>query len=135
MDIFFSDPDEIPLPPGEIRFRDIQVNPIDDSNKIKIYIEIDPFQKKPNIDLVVFNNRREIATSVNIIESIQRKIEIIAHLKRNTADVEFNLEAKLYYSEIEDEENNNGKISRFIDSIVDKKEFPFNLQTQDLDAK
>ena len=74
MDIFFSDPDEIPLPPDEIRFRNIQVYPIDDSNKIKIYIEIDPFRKKPNIDLVVFNNRREIATSVNIIESIQRKM-------------------------------------------------------------
>ena len=135
MDIFFSDPDEIPLPPDEIRFRNIQVYPIDDSNKIKIFIEIDPFRKKPNIDLVVFNNRREIATSVNIIESIQRKMEIIAHLKRNTADIEFNLEATLYYSEIEDEKNNNGKISRFIDSIVDKKEIPFNLQTQDLDAK
>ena len=135
MDIFFSDPDEIPLPPDEIRFRNIQVYPINGSNKIKIYIEIDPFRKKPNIDLVVFNNRREIATSVNIIESIQRKMEIIAHLKRNTADIEFNLEATLYYSEIEDEKNNNGKISRFIDSIVDKKEIPFNLQTQDLDAK
>ncbi len=53
MDFFFNDPSETRLPPDEVRIRDLQVQVLEDGRKVKVYLEVDPFQKRPSVDLAI----------------------------------------------------------------------------------
>ena len=116
MDIFFQDPDEIPLPPREVRIRELKVNPWPDGKRLHIYIELDPFQKKPDLELRVVDADGSEKGSVSIIESMTRKMELTMHLQGEAEQGEFLLTATLLFreEEIEDE----GKLPKLADPVV-----------------
>jgi hypothetical protein len=60
MDIFFADPSEVPLPPNEVRIRELNVEPWPDGNRLRVYLEVDPFQKRPNADLTFWMDGRAL---------------------------------------------------------------------------
>ena len=53
MDIFFQDPSEIPLPPEEVRIREVRAEPWPDGQRVRVYLEVDPFQQRPNADVKI----------------------------------------------------------------------------------
>ena len=55
MDIFFRDPSEIPLPPDEVRIRVLHADPYPDGQRVRIHLEVDPFQRRPNADVRITN--------------------------------------------------------------------------------
>ena len=79
MDIFFADPNEIPLPPNEVHIRELKATPLDE-RRVRVYLEIDPSQKRPNADLLIQDEQGNSLASASIIESMQRKMEIVMHL-------------------------------------------------------
>lgn len=99
MDIFFQDPNEIPLPPGEVRIRDLQVRPWSDGQRIRVYLELDPFQRRPSAELVVHNPNNIPVAAVSILESMTRKIELTMHLRNMDSPGQFTLHAQIYYQE------------------------------------
>ncbi|MFN2212040.1 MAG: hypothetical protein ACK2UE_03125 [Anaerolineales bacterium] len=99
MDIFFQDPSDIPLPPGEIRIRELRVEPLPDQRRVRLFIEITPFQKKPNLEIKVLAKSGEEAASLSIIEAIDRKMEFTVHLKRISSSGEYIASLEIYYFE------------------------------------
>jgi hypothetical protein len=97
MDIFFQDPSEIPLPPAEVRLHDLQAKPYPDCQRIRIYLELTPFQQKPSLDLIVCGDHGELLASTSIIESLTRQVELTMHLRRPMPATQLEVQAVLYY--------------------------------------
>ena len=99
MDIVFQDPSDIPLPPGEVRIRGLRAEPFPDHQRIRIKLQITPFQKRPNIEIVVTNEIEEESASLSIIESIDPKMEFTLHLKDDEPSGQYTVLSQIYYYE------------------------------------
>lgn len=97
MDIFFQDPNEIPLPPEEVRIQSLRVEPYPDGKRLRVYLEVDPFQKKPNVELTITDKVGDIASNVSILESMTRRMELTMHLRGVSHNPPYTLLAKVYY--------------------------------------
>ena len=97
MDIFFQDPTEIPLPPDQVRIREFRVVPWPDGRRLKIYLEVDPFQKRPNANVVILDPQGEVVADVSVIESMTRQMEFNMHLRRPAPTETYQAQVVLYY--------------------------------------
>lgn len=97
MDLFFQDPSEVPLPPEEVRIRALHAMPWQDGRRVKIYLEIDPFQKRPNAQVQILDSSGDVIAEVSLIETITRKMEFNMHLRSAVAAGDFQVHAVLYY--------------------------------------
>jgi GTP cyclohydrolase III len=99
MDIFFTDPTEIPLPPAEIRIQALQAEPYPDGRRVKISLEITPFQKRPSADLMITDTQGQIAAQASIIETITRKMELTMHLRGPQPGDAYQVHVSLFYEQ------------------------------------
>jgi hypothetical protein len=99
MDIFFQDPSAIPLPPDEVKIIELRADPWPDKQRIKVILEITPFQKRPNGEIRLLDAHGLQISSVNIIESIEAKMEITLHMRGATPEGDFTVSAMIYYLE------------------------------------
>ena len=100
MDIFFQDPTEVPLPPGEVRIRDFQAVPWPDGRRVKIYLEVDPFQKRPSADVAIFTLEGELVAEVSVVESMTRQMEFNMHLRKTSPAKKYQVRVVVYYEQI-----------------------------------
>jgi hypothetical protein len=100
MDIFFRDPNEIPLPPEDVRLSALKAEPWPDGRRVRIYLEVDPFQKRPSADLIITNAAGDEVARANILETFTRKMEINMHLREANPGGEYSLQAVLYYQKL-----------------------------------
>jgi hypothetical protein len=131
MDIFFQDSTEIPLPRAEVRIRQLRADPWPDGKRVHIYMELDPFQQRPNADISIENSAGDAVSQVSIIESMTRKIELTMHLHGPVLDGKFTVIANLYYTEPlqEPKEGEFGHPARMPKSTaVDRAEITFTIE-------
>ncbi len=100
MDLFFADPSEIPLPPEDVRIRELRAEPYPDGRRVRVYLTVDPFQRRPSAELEVVDSQGRRAAWANVIESQVRKMEMTLHL-RSPQPGSYTLKAVLLYSKIE----------------------------------
>jgi hypothetical protein len=100
MDIFFEDPNETRLPPEEVRIHQIVVNPLPNGNRVKVYLELTPFMKKPNIEVAITNSSGKETAHTSILETMSRKMEITMHLRESDPGNEYTIEAIVYYQRL-----------------------------------
>ena len=100
MDIFFHDPNEIPLPPEEVRLRELRATPWQDGLRVKIYLEVDPFQKRPNAQVTITNTAGMEVARVSILETMTRKMEFNMHLREPEPGGEYTVETIIYYQNL-----------------------------------
>ncbi|HUF39418.1 MAG TPA: hypothetical protein VMN57_12910 [Anaerolineales bacterium] len=99
MDIFFQDPDDVPVPPEEVRIRDFTATPYHDGRRVSVYLEITPFQKRPSGEITVTNLDGEILAVANIIETMTRKLELTLHLRGPAGGERLQATADIFYQE------------------------------------
>lgn len=97
MDIFFQDPNEIPLPPEEIRIKDLRVDPYPDGKRLRVFLEVDPFQKKPNVELTITDQKGYLVSEASILESMTRRMQLTMHLRGEAQNCPHTILAKVYY--------------------------------------
>lgn len=127
MDINFSDLGGIPLPPDEVRIRALRVDPLPNGRLVRVYLEVDPFQKRPNADLTISDNEGREVASTSIIESMDRNIEIRMHVRGAVREREYSLKAILFFAELEGESTSEGEIKPFERRVVDTAETSFTI--------
>jgi hypothetical protein len=98
MDIFLNDPHEIPLPPDQVRITEIKADPYPDRRRVRVYLELTPFQKRPNADLVITNPDGHETARVSLIEIMMRKNELTVHLRGPQPQGEYTLRVSVYYT-------------------------------------
>ena len=81
MDIFFQDPNDVRLRPEEVRLREVQVMPLLDGNRVKVFVELTPFIKRPNLEITITTASGKEVAHASILETMLRKVELIMHLR------------------------------------------------------
>ncbi len=129
MDIFFTDPSDIPLPPDEVHIRQLIAEPWSDGRRVRVYLEITPFQKRPNGEISIIKQPGVEVASVSIIETIDPKMEITLHLRDPETAGEYFVQAIIFYSEQleEGEENKQVEFEPRNKIIVDRAEASFSI--------
>jgi hypothetical protein len=99
MDIFFQDPAVIPLPPQEVRIREVSVKPYPDGRRVRVHIELDPFQKCPSLEIVILDEMDMPVAQTRVIDTIGRTLEMTMHLRTSQPGSTYKVWASLYYQE------------------------------------
>lgn len=126
MDIFLTDPSEVPLPPDEVRIRKASVEPFSEGKRVRVQLELDPSQRKPSVDLAITDPLEREVASVSIIESITRNIELVMHIPSGHPSGTYQLQATLYYfREQQETEKQELPLER---QVVDSLHTEFSLE-------
>lgn len=131
MDIFFTNLNEVPLPPAEVRIRALRAEPWPDGRRVRVFMEVDPSQKKPSADLVILNELGEEVAAASIIENVIRHVEVTLHLRGAQAGDTYTLQASLYFASLPepDAQGNlgSGAVERM---VVDTSQVTFFIPSQ-----
>ncbi len=127
MDIFFTDPSDVPLPPDEVRIRQFKAEPWPDGRRVKIYLEVTPFQKKPSGEVIITDISGQPVATASIIETIAPKMEINMHLRTPEPSGEFSASVVLFYLQEFEEEQDGEIIAPPERMIVDEAQTSFEI--------
>lgn len=108
MDINFHDPSDIPLPAEDVRIRELRAEPLPDGRRVRLFIEITPFQQKPNLEIKILTGSGIEAASLSIIEAIDYKMQFTVHLKNESPSNEYIVSLEVYYFEAEESVQDSG---------------------------
>ena len=135
MDLYFQDPSYIPLPPDEVRIRQLHAEPLPDLRRVRISIEVTPFQQKPNLEIKVLTESGDEAANLSIIEAIDRNMEFTVHLKGEPLPGEYVATLEIYYFEKDPsaktpEAGEKGEIHQLPerDKPVDQRQVSFKIE-------
>lgn len=98
MEFFFPEAGLDRKTPEETRITSLSVEPYPDGNRLRVLIEMTPFQKRPHLELSLSNSDGDIEASTSIVEPMTWKLEITLHRSGEIRNP-YTLDAKLYYPE------------------------------------
>ncbi len=97
MDFFFPEDNLNRMTPEETRITSLTAEPYSDGYRLRVNIEITPFQKRPHIEVVLNDSEGEEVASSTIVEPLGWKLEFTMHIRDEELKNPYTLEAKLYY--------------------------------------
>jgi len=128
MNIFFTNPNDVPVPPDEVKIRTVRAEPYPDKKRIRIYLEITPFQKRPFGEVVIFDNDGIQVALANIIEPIDNRIEVVLHLRKTNTVGKYTVKATISFAdEIEEGQRDAEILARPEFYTVDTAETSFEI--------
>jgi hypothetical protein len=74
-------PSEGALPPREVRFSELHIEPWPDGHRIRVHFTVTPFQVPPNLLVTVIDSQGIEIANVNIIEFVEEKMTFTLHLR------------------------------------------------------
>ena len=127
MDIFFSDPSEIPLPREEVRILSLKADLYPEGKRIRIVIELTPFLDKPSGDIVVLDGCGHHLAEASFIEAIVPKFEMTLHLRNGLSVSGGNtvVTTVFYHEDIDDEGQDDQEPRLPAKMVVDEAEASF----------
>ncbi len=131
MEIFFNDPEDLPVPPEEVKIRELTAKAYPDGRRVRVYLEITPFQKAPDAELEIVNSENLPMASVSVIETMDPKMEMTLPLPASTAPGTYQARAQVFYrAELEEPENGeepDEKLTLPDIQVVDQSETSFEI--------
>ncbi len=98
MDFFFPEDDLERMTPAETHITSLTTQPYPDSERVRVNVEITPFQTRPHVEFILTDAAGEEVSTVSMIEPMGWKLEFTLHL-RGARNGPFKLEARLFYPE------------------------------------
>jgi hypothetical protein len=96
MDFFFPEDNLNRMTPEETRIIGLHAEPYPDGYRLRVNIEITPFQKRPHVEVVLNDAQGNEVASSTIVEPLSWKIEFTMHI-RGELNNPYTLEANLFY--------------------------------------
>ena len=125
MDIFFPDPNDPPLPPEDVRLRDLRAEPWPDGPRVKVFLELTPFEKRPSAEVILTGPDGAESARTAILESISRRLEFNLHLPPGSPPGEYTLHVTLYYQKLPPAEQPEAPMPPPL--VVDQGELSFTI--------
>jgi hypothetical protein len=101
MEFFINDPNLIRYPPTEIHLLDLRANSFPDGKRLRVALELTPFQQRPLLELVLIDSAGNEAASASIIEPVGWKLELTLHIRKaGSTNGKYTLSASLSYPEL-----------------------------------
>ena len=119
MDIFFTNPDDVPLPPEKMEIRELSAVPLGDGKRVSVRFEITPFQQRPNLEITVTNQDDLIVSSLSVVEAIENKMTFTLHLKEPKPTGSYQVVMELFYAELDKMDEDEDALIK--DIVLDSK--------------
>ena len=98
MDFFFPDDLAPRAVPEETRILDLRAEPYPDGGRVRVNMEITPFQTRPHVDVTLLDADGEEVAATSLIEPMNWKLDFTLHVRGKTDPAGgYRLEARLYY--------------------------------------
>lgn len=98
MDIFFTNPNDVPVPPEKMEIRELKATPYSDGKRVAIEFEITPFQQKPNIEIGIFNQTSQEVASFSVVEAIENKMTFTIYLREPKPSGDYQVKMQIFYT-------------------------------------
>lgn len=96
MDFFFPEDSLNRMTPEETKILGLSAQPYPDGYRLRVNMEITPFQKRPHIEAILIDANGDEIASTSLIEPMSWKLEFTMHI-RGELNNPYTLEAKLFY--------------------------------------
>ena len=96
MDFFFPEDSLNRMTPEETKILSLSAEPYPDGYRLRVNIEITPFQKRPHVEATLTDADGEEIASTSVIEPMSWKLEFTMHI-RGELNNPYTLEARLFY--------------------------------------
>jgi hypothetical protein len=96
MDFFLPEDNLTRAVPEETRISALSAQPYPDGHRLRVNMEVTPFQKRPYIEVTLQDSTGEEVSSTNIVEPMSWKLEFTMHI-RGELNNPYALSARLYY--------------------------------------
>ena len=98
IDFFHSK--DVPQPKDKIKIEAITADPYPDGWRVKITLDLTPFQERPNLEIRVRSHTGRVVSEMSVIETMIRHLEFTVHIRGVDSPAgEYVAEAALYYGE------------------------------------
>jgi len=98
MDFFLPEDNLQRAVPEETQITSLTAQPYPDGYRLRVNIEMTPFQQRPHLEVVLKDADHDEIASSSIIEPLGWKIEFTMHI-RGELNNPYTLEARLFYPE------------------------------------
>ena len=82
MEFFLTDPDVERLPPADTRLLDLRAKPYPDGKRLRINLELSPFQQKPYIELTLTDSTGEVVATTTVVEPDAWRLDLTLHIRK-----------------------------------------------------
>ena len=96
MDFFFPEDSLNRMTPEETKILSLSAKPYPDGYRLRVNMEVTPFQKRPHIEATLTDANGDEIASTSLIEPMSWKLEFTMHI-RGELNNPYTLEAKLFY--------------------------------------
>jgi hypothetical protein len=127
MNFFMHDPDEIRLPPEEVRLTNVEVSPHPNGKQVKVHLELTPFMKRPNIEVTIRNGAGNEVGHTSILETMLSKLEFTMHLLQVQPGAVLGMEIVVYYQKLPEPSDTPTEVPLPEPMIVDRNITTFSL--------
>jgi hypothetical protein len=97
MEFFFPEDNLKRSSPEETRILSLTVEPYEDLKRVRVNIEMSPFEVRPHLELTLTDKDSQEISTVSFVEPMAWRLEFTMHLRAEPADGPLELEARLYY--------------------------------------
>lgn len=104
MEVFFRDPNEPVFPPEEVRIKELRAEPRPDGQRVRVFLHITAFQKRPSGEVRILNALGDELASANFIEALSPRMEFTLHLRGEVLNPH-RLQAHIFYLMEENQED------------------------------
>ncbi len=101
MEFFANDPNIHRLPPKETRLVALQAEPYPDGQRVRVTLELTPFQSRPYLELSVLDADGNEVAAASIVEPMGWKLELTLHIRKaEPAARQYTLHVHLSYPDL-----------------------------------
>lgn len=124
MEAFFRDPNEPVFPPEEVRIKELRAEPRSDGQRVRVFLHITAFQKRPSGEVRILNALGDELASANFIEALSPRMEFTLHLRGEVSNPH-RLQARIFYIQEENQEGEEGSERALM--VVDQAQTDFDV--------
>ena len=98
--INFFESADIPQPKDKIKIEKVEAQPYPDGWRVRVVIDVTPFQERPNLEIRVKNAVGRDVSQLSVIETMHRHMEFTVHIRGVQSPIgDYTTEVDLYYGE------------------------------------
>ncbi len=97
MEFFFPEDGLQRAAPEETRILSLKAEPYDDAHRVKVLMEISPFEKRPHLEVMVSDSQGQEISSASFVEPMSWSLAFTMHLRQQPSAGPLTLQANLFY--------------------------------------
>jgi hypothetical protein len=102
MEINFFESKDIPQPRDKIKIERLETTPYPDGWRLRIIIDVTPFQERPNLEIRVTTAEGRLVSELSVIETMHRHMEFTVHIRGLSSPVgQYVTAVDLYYENLQ----------------------------------